>query len=121
VRIFKNTWFTRFANKEGITDTELKEMVDRLETGQADADLGGGVYKMRFARPGKGKSGGFRVIVFFRSEERTFFVFGFTKSDKGNINRNDLRILKNRSKDAFSMTEAQVNSKLRDGNLIEVF
>jgi len=121
VRIFKNTWFTRFANKEGITDTELKETVGRLETGQADADLGGGVYKMRVARAGEGKSGGFRIIVFFRSEERTFFVYGFTKSDKGNINRNELRIFKNRSKDAFSMTEAQVNSQLRDGNLIEVF
>ena len=121
MRIFKNTWFTRFADKEGITNTELKETVDRLETGHADADLGGDVYKMRVARQGEGKSGGYRVIVFFRSEERTFFVYGFAKSDKENINRNDLRIFKNRSKDAFSMTEAQINSQLREGNLIEVF
>ncbi|WP_461256358.1 type II toxin-antitoxin system RelE/ParE family toxin [Treponema sp. R80B11-R83G3] len=121
MRIFKNTWFTRFANKEGITDTELKETADRLETGQADADLGGDVYKMRVARPGEGKSGGYRVIVFFRSEERTFFVYGFAKSDKKNIDRGDLRVFKNRSKDAFSMTESQINSRLKDGTLIEVF
>jgi len=41
VRIFKNTWFTRFADKEDITDGELREIVDQLEAGQADADLGG--------------------------------------------------------------------------------
>ena len=54
VRIFKNTWFTRFADKEGITDGELKEAANRLEAGQADADLGGGVYKIRVARSGEG-------------------------------------------------------------------
>ena len=57
MRIFKNTWFTRFAGREGITDVELTEVVNRLEAGQAanrrfDADLGGGVYKMRVARSG---------------------------------------------------------------------
>jgi hypothetical protein len=44
VRIFKNTRFARFASKEGITDAELRETVRRLEAGQADADLGGGVF-----------------------------------------------------------------------------
>ena len=83
MRIFKNTWFTRFASKEGITDDELREAVNRLEMGQA-ADLGGGVYKVRIARPGEGKSGGYRVIVFFRSEERTFFAYGYAKSKRDN-------------------------------------
>ena len=50
VRIFKNTWFARFADKEGIKDDELEEAVNQLEAGQADADLGGGVYKVRPAR-----------------------------------------------------------------------
>jgi hypothetical protein len=55
VRLFKNTWFNRFAKKEGITDAELHEAVDRLEAGQADADLGGSVYKIRIARSSEGK------------------------------------------------------------------
>jgi hypothetical protein len=49
-RIFKNTWFTRFAAKEGIHDSELRDVVNRLETGQADADLGGGVYNETIPR-----------------------------------------------------------------------
>ena len=39
-------WFARFADKEGLTNTELREIVNRLEAGQADADLGGGVVIM---------------------------------------------------------------------------
>ena len=117
MRIFKNKWF---AGKEGIADGELKEAVNQLEAGLADADLGGGVYKVRIARPGEGKSGGYRVIVFFKSGKRTFFVYGFAKSAMGNIGQGDLRIFKERSKDALSMTEAQINDRLRNGTLIEV-
>ena len=68
VRIFKYKWFHRFANKEGITDNELREIVKQLEKGQFYADLGGGVYKMQLARSNEGKSGGYRVIVVFKSE-----------------------------------------------------
>jgi hypothetical protein len=65
---------------------------------------GGGVYKVRIARSGEGKSGGYRVIVFFRSEERTFFEYGFAKSDRDNIDEGDLRVFKKRAKNAFLLT-----------------
>ena len=120
VRIFKNTWFDRFADREGITDDELTEAANLLEAGQADADLGGGVYKMRVARPGEGKSGGYRVIVFFRSEERTFFVYGFAKSDRANISQKDLSTLKKRAKIAFSYTDEGIRDLLKKGTFIEV-
>jgi hypothetical protein len=98
VRVFKNLWFSRFAEREGISDTELKEAVNRLESGRADADLGGGVYKQQLARSGSGKSGGYRVIVFFKSEGRTFFVYGFAKSDKDNISKKELKMFKTAAK-----------------------
>jgi hypothetical protein len=85
MRIFKNTWFTRFADNNGISDEELKALVKILEVGGAEADLGGDVYKQRLARPGEGKSGGYRVIVFFRSGDKTFYHYGFAKSARGNI------------------------------------
>jgi hypothetical protein len=121
VRIFKTTWFTRFAGKEGITDDELREMVNQLETGQAEADLGSGVYKVRVARPGESKASGYRVIVFFRSEERTFFVYGFAKSDRDNIDQGELREFKKKAKVDFSLSEEQIRDRLRDKTLIEIF
>jgi hypothetical protein len=120
VRIFTNTWFARFAAKEGIADGELLDMVNRLEAGRVDADLGGGVYKVRIARPGAGKSGGYRVILFFRSGERTFYVYGFAKSARANIGEKELAKLKQRAKTRFSMTDEQIKAALKAGILKEI-
>ena len=120
MRIFKNTWFSRFAEKEGITDAELRGLVSLLEAGQPDADLGGGVYKMRLARPGEGKSGGYRAIVFFKSEERTFFEYCFAKSNMGNISQKLLKYYKESAKKYFRMTPDQLREKKEQGKLIEL-
>jgi hypothetical protein len=121
VRIFKNTWFTRFVEKEGITNGELRELVNQLETGQADANLGGDVYKVRLARSGEGKSGGYRVIVFFRSEERTFFVYGFAKSVRDNIDQGELKAFKEDAKYQLALTDLQIETWLRRRDLVEIF
>ncbi|MDR2445112.1 MAG: type II toxin-antitoxin system RelE/ParE family toxin [Spirochaetaceae bacterium] len=89
-RLFKDTWFVRFAADEGVGDDELKELVERLEQCEAKGDLGGGVYKQRVARSGGGKSDGYRVIVYFKSRHGTFFVYGFAGSDRENIRSADL-------------------------------
>jgi hypothetical protein len=112
--------FSRFASKEGITDQELLEVVDQLEASQADANLGGDVYKVRVARKGEGKSGGHRVIVFFRNEYRTFFSYGFSKNDKGNISKKELKAFKENAKSRFLLTDEQIEARLKNGILIEI-
>lgn len=37
------------------------------------------------ARPGQVKSGGFHTLIQYRTAERVFFVYGFAKSERGNI------------------------------------
>ena len=119
-RVFKYTRFSRFASKENITDQELLEVVDKLEAEQADANLGGDVYKVRIARQGEGKSGGHRVIVYFRNEYRTFFSYGFSKNDKGNISEKDLKRFKKDAKKRLSLTDEEIEDRLRNGILIEI-
>ncbi|PLC55241.1 addiction module toxin RelE [Pollutimonas nitritireducens] len=85
MRVFKNAWFERFARKQGITEKALLTAIIRAEQGLIDADLGGGVIKQRVARPGQGKSGGFRTIILYRTTERAFFVYGFSKNERDNI------------------------------------
>ena len=120
MRVFKNTWFTRFADKEGITDAELRETVNQLEAGQADADLGGGVYKVHVARSGEGKSGGYRVIVFFRNKERTFFVYGFAKSDRSNIDRKETREYKALAKKYLNLSDEVIERAIQSGKFVEI-
>jgi len=120
VRVFKSTWFTRFADKEEITDGELREMVSRLEAGQAEANLGGDVYKIRVARQGEGKSGGYRVLVFFRSKERTFYIYGFAKSAMGNIDKKQLKRFKKAAKVTLSYTDRQLDELVKNKWFIEI-
>ena len=120
MRIFKNTRFARFADKEDISDSDLKEAVNQLEAGQADANLGGNVYKLRVARSGEGKSGGYRVIVLFRSKDKTFYVYGFAKSERANISEKEKRYYKERANDYFSLTNEELENRIKQGKLIEL-
>ena len=85
MQVFKNAWFSRFVRKEKIPASALWDAIERAEKGQIDADLGGGVIKQRIARPGEGKSKGYRSIILFRKDDKAFFVYGFPKSELGNI------------------------------------
>ncbi len=104
MRIFKIKAFIRFANKENLADGTLKQAIAELEAGQFDADLGGGVYKQRIARQGEGKSGGYRVLISFRHEDRAFFLYGFPKSSKANITASEKSDLKKLAKYFFSLS-----------------
>ena len=78
------------------------------------------VYKVRIARQGEGKSGGHRVIVYFRNEYRTFFSYGFSKNDRGNISKKELKAFKEDAKDRLSFTDEQIEAYLKNGTFIEI-
>jgi hypothetical protein len=79
MQILKNTAFSKFARKEGISEAQLCQAVRDANEGKIDADYGGGVIKKRIARPNKGASGGYRSIILFRAGARAFFVYGYPK------------------------------------------
>ena len=120
MRIFKNTWFDRFARKAGISDADLKAIVADLENGIWDANYGGDVYKKRVARAGAGKSGGYRAIIIFRTENRTYFSYAFPKSKKNDISDKEKQELKNRAGQIFALTDSQIQGRIDEGSLIEV-
>jgi hypothetical protein len=94
VRTFKTKAFTRFADKAGIPDLALCRAVRDAERGLIAPDPGGGVIKQRIARPGQGKSGGFRTPIVVGAGTRAIFVHGFAKREKDNLEREDLAALK---------------------------
>jgi len=90
VRIFKTKWVARFTRREGVADASLREAIVRAEQGLIDADLGGGLIKQRVARPGQGRSGGYRMIVVYRTGDLAVFIYGFAKSEQENIDSSEL-------------------------------
>jgi hypothetical protein len=119
VRIFKSRWFQRYARKEGIADADLHEAVARAEKGQIDADLGGEVIKQRIARPGRGRSKGYRTIILFRRGAKAFFVYGFSKSKRANLNDDEKAQFKEAAKRVLALTEKQLAELLKRGDFVE--
>jgi hypothetical protein len=90
VRLYKLKAFARFQRRERIADEALEKAVKSAEDGLVDADLGGGLIKQRVARPGHGKSGGFRTIIAYRRGGRAVFLYGFAKSERENLDDDEL-------------------------------
>jgi hypothetical protein len=102
VRIFKSRWFQRFARKEGIADAARE------------------VIKQRIARRGQGRSSGYRTIILFRRGTKAFFVYGFPKSLRANIDADELNQFREAAKHVLALTERQLAELLKRGDFIEV-
>ena len=120
MNVFKTRWFVRFARQHGIEDAVLCAAIADAETGLIDADLGGGVIKQRIARPNEGKSGGFRSIVLFRLGDKAFFIYGFPKSARGNIRKDELTGFKGLADVMLRYDKAALAKALKSGALVEV-
>ena len=120
MRIFKTKEFNRFTDREAIADQTLKKTALQIETGLIDADLGGGVIKQRVQRQGKGKSGGYRVIVCFQKERCLFFVHGFAKSRQSNISAAELIDFRDLAKIMLNLTDEQLTNAIADGAVLEI-
>jgi hypothetical protein len=120
VRIFKTKWFARFARKQHIGDDALREAVSQAEQGLIGAQLSGDLIKQRLARPGKGKSGGYRTLIAFRSSKRAVFLYGFGKNERDNIGDDELATLKEIARAWIAADAARIASAIRGEELQEL-
>jgi hypothetical protein len=120
LRVFKTREFVRFARKAGIDDQHLCEAIGRAERGLVDADLGGAVIKQRVARPGQGRSVGFRALIAFRSGTRAIFIYGFAKSDRDNVTDHELAALRRLAEEFLGYRAVEVDALLRSAAWTEV-
>jgi hypothetical protein len=120
MRIFKTRPFDKWAAKEGLTDTALRAAVEEMAQGLVDADLGGHVYKKRVGLPGRGKSGGARTLLAYRVGSKAFFVYGYAKNERNNIDERELKTLKRLAAVMLSWDDAMLKQALAMGKLSEV-
>ncbi|EPD37513.1 type II toxin-antitoxin system RelE/ParE family toxin [Delftia acidovorans] len=114
-RVLKRKDFSRWQASEKLTDTALCKAVREMERGLIDADLGGFLYKKRVARPGAGKSGGYRTLLSARIGNRYIFLHGFTKNDKTNITQEEQRALRFAGKLFLDLSTQALSAALQSG------
>lgn len=83
--------FIKRARAVGMSDEDRRDIIDQLAANpEAGISLGGGLRKVRVARRGGGKSGGYRVLHFYRALDMPLFLLTvFAKNEKANLSRSE--------------------------------
>jgi hypothetical protein len=72
------------------------------------------------ARAGKGRSGGYRTLIAYRSKSRAIFMFGFAKNELDNIDDEQLATLREAAGIWLKADDGTIEKNLAVGNLLEV-
>lgn len=118
--VLKRKDFARWQASEKLPDAALCKAVLEIEAGLVDADLGGFLYKKRVARPGGGKSGGYRTLLSARIGLRHVFLHGFSKNDVENISQKEREALQFAGKVFLALSAGALAKALEIGVLVEV-
>lgn len=119
-RVFKTRHFARWMRKTELTDVALCVAVREMSLGLIDADLGGGLVKKRVGMAGRGKRGGARTLVATNKNKRWFFVFGFEKNERADIDADELELLQELAAELLVRTQEELEIALADGALKEI-
>lgn len=94
--------FLRRARDCGVSEDERTEIVLFIAANPQGGDLmpgTGGAHKIRFARPGQRKRGGYRIITFYGSEDiPVFLITIYTKNVKTDLSQEEKNIVRKLSK-----------------------
>ena len=106
--------------KNKVSQKDLLDATQEMVNGLIDADLGGYVVKKRVALHGRGKSSGARTIVATKFGVRWFFLFGFEKNERSNIDADELKSLQQLALTLLSFDASQLTTAVNAGQLIEL-
>lgn len=120
MRIYRTPEFRDFMEEYGIATQAIRRAVDEIASGLIHASLGGGLYKQRVARAGRGKSGGFRTILIVKFDQHAFFLRGFAKNERENLTPRELKFLKDLAKEMLKYDQKALDHAVRFGVIEEV-
>lgn len=106
--------------KAGLTDVGLRDAVAEMGQGLVNADLGRHLVKKRVALPGQGKRGGARTIVATKRGGRWFFLYGFEKNERANVDKDELKVLQEVADVLLEFGDHQLAAALAAGEIVEV-
>ena len=120
LQVLATKTFARWMRKNKVTQEDFLDATQEMVNGLIDADLGGYVVKKRLALHGRGKSSGARTIVATKFGERWFFLFGFEKNERSNIDKDELKSLQQLALTLLSFDASQLETAVIAGQLVEL-
>lgn len=112
--------FARWLRKTTLRERDLCDAVVEMAMGLIDADLSGYLFKKRLAIPGRGKRGGARVLIGTNLRNRWFFLFGFEKNARDDVDDDELSFLRDLAMTLLSANDAQLDAETDLGHLTEI-
>ena len=76
--------------------------------------------KQRIARPGQGRSGGYRVLMAYRQGARSVFLYGFAKCERANIDDDELATARDVAKGWLEASQRRIADAIERGLIQEV-
>jgi hypothetical protein len=114
---FESRWFKKWSKKNGLKKVDLLDALKRTINGSGVVNLGGYIYKIRIAKNGQGRSGGFRTILIFKKGKRSLFIYGFEKNDQDNIDKGTLADYKKFAVTFLNYTDDDINRLVNNGTI----
>ncbi len=111
--------FDRDLKDNGLDDEDIRVVLDDIFEGRA-ISLGSKMYKIRGAMDGRGKSGGFRSVFFWKREELIVFCSLFAKNEQDNLSSDEQKALKMLSAEYDKLTEDEIRDKIENKQFLEI-
>ncbi len=111
--------FDRDLKDNGLDDEDIRVVLDDVFEGRA-IHLGSKMYKIRGAMEGRGKSGGFRSIFFWKREEFIVFCLLFAKNEQDNVSSDENKVLKMLSVAYDKLTEDEIRHNIENKQFLEI-
>lgn len=111
--------FSIKAGKEAVSDRALLDAAKEIFNGLIDANLSGSLVKKRISSGNRntGKSDGTRAIVSIKRGNKLFYLYLFSKKEKDNITKKELKALKEYGELMFSFSEKKLQEMVSSGVL----
>jgi hypothetical protein len=119
MRYLKNKAFQRDLKDNHLDDEYIKVVLDDIFKGRATS-LGSRLYKIRSAKEGQGKSGGFRNIFFWKQDKLIVFCLLFGKNEQDNLTTDEKKALKIWSYEYDRLTEDEIKVLIKNNNFKEI-
>ncbi len=119
MRCYITKKFNKFIKDDKLDRITLKDVINDIVSGNT-VSLGKKLFKTRMKAPGRGKSGGYRTLTYYKVDERIIFLVLFAKNERENITDTELKVLKLYAVEIDKLNQNEIDALVKNSSFIEL-